>query len=251
MYKITKKIRLIELFGGIGCQAKAIENLDAKGLLPNGYELYKLVEFDKYCIASYNAIHGTNFPVLDICNIHASDLAIRERERFEYILTYSFPCQDISGAGKMRGFDRNSNTRSSLLWQVERLLVECGTELPQILVMENVPLIISKNNIDNFNEWCNFLKSKGYSNHYKLLNSKDYGIPQNRNRCFMVSILGDYDYHFPEPFELKLRLENMLEDDVDEKYFLDEEKLDNIKNTSFEQGKLDNRLPTETAGGTL
>lgn len=220
-YKITKPIRLIELFAGIGSQAKALQNIGAN------FEHYKVVEWDKYAIASYNAIHGTNFETSDITKIHASDLEIVDTWKYEYIMTYSFPCQDLSLAGKQQGMEKGSGTRSGLLWEVERILNECDN-LPQVLLMENVPQVHSKKNIDDFEKWITVLKKLGYSCFWQDLNAKDYGIPQNRNRTFMISILGDYTYEFPKPFELKLRLKDMLEDEVDEKYFLSEKQMEYI-----------------------
>lgn len=220
-YKIKKPIRLIELFAGIGSQAKALERLGTD------FEHYKAVEFDKFAIKSYNAIHGTNFETSDITQIHASDLGIKDTDQYEYIMTYSFPCQDLSLAGKQKGMSKGSNTRSGLLWEVERLLDECE-ELPQVLLMENVPQVIGKKNIEDFRQWQLKLESLGYSNFIEVLNAKDYGIPQNRKRCFMVSILGNYGYEFPKPFELKLRLKDMLEDEVDEKYYLSKKVQDRL-----------------------
>jgi DNA (cytosine-5)-methyltransferase 1 len=214
-YKITKPIRLIELFAGIGSQAKALKNLGVN------FEHHRVVEWDKCAVASYNAIHGTNFTTSDITKISGSDLGIVDTHLYDYILTYSFPCTDISLAGKMGGMSKGTNTRSGLLWEVERLLDECK-ELPQILLMENVPQIISQQNIADFQDWQYKLEQLGYLNYVSLLNAKDYGIPQNRNRCFMVSILGKYYYKFPHKQELKLRLKDMLEDEVDEKYYLSE-----------------------------
>jgi DNA (cytosine-5)-methyltransferase 1 len=211
-FKIDKPVRLIELFAGIGSQAKALERIGVP------FEHWKVVEFDKYAMASYNAVHGTNFETSDIRGIHAEELDIRERERYCYILTYSFPCQDLSLAGHGKGMSKGSGTRSGLLWEVERILDEC-VELPQVLLMENVPPVVQKY-IDDFLLWRRKLESLGYSNYVELLNAKDYGIPQSRNRCFMVSILGDYFYQFPKKQKLKLKLKDMLEDNVDEKYYL-------------------------------
>lgn len=212
-YKIKNKIRLIELFAGIGSQAKALKRIGAD------FEHYKVVEFDKYAIASYNAIHNTNFTTQDITRIKGNELEITDTDKYTYIMTYSFPCQDLSLAGKQKGMSKGSSTRSGLLWEVERLLNETK-KLPQILLMENVPQVHSKKNIVDFDKWIEFLQSKGYSNFWQDLNAKDYGIPQSRNRTFMVSILGSYDYIFPKPFELKLRLKDMLENEVEAKWYL-------------------------------
>lgn len=132
--------------------------------------------------------------------------------------------------------EKGSGTRSGLLWEVERILNECD-ELPQVLLMENVTQVHSKKNIDHFKQWINFLESKGYSNYWKDINAKDFGIPQNRNRCFMVSILGNYNYKFPKPFELKSRLKDMLEDEVDEKYYLNDEQIKKINESTYTQNK--------------
>lgn len=174
-YKTNKPIRLIELFGGIGSQAMALRNIGAS------YESYRLCEFDKFAIRSYNAIHNTTFINSDIRDWTSSHLGITEVEKYEYILTYSFPCQDLSIAGKQKGMAKDSGTRSGLLWEVERLLKDCVT-LPQVLLMENVPLVHGKNNIEHFKKWINFLESLGYSNYWRDLNAKDYGVPQSRNR---------------------------------------------------------------------
>ena len=230
-YKITKPIRLIELFAGIGSQAKALKNLKVN------FEHYKIVDIDKYAITSYNAIHNTNFKPLDITKIHANDLEIVDIDKYEYIMTYSFPCQDLSLAGKGKGMAKDSGTRSSLLWEVERILKECE-ELPQILLMENVPEVIGEKNIQYFQEWQLFLEKIGYSNYIDLLNAKNYGIPQNRNRCFMISILGDYNYTFPKPIKLNLKLKDMLEDEVDRKYYLTKEKIKQISNWKSYQDPL-------------
>lgn len=135
---------------------------------------------------------------------------------------------------------KGSGTQSSLLWEVERLLDECkqDSNLPQILLMENVPQVLETNNIKDFQEWQLKLESLGYSNYTSLLNAKDYGIPQNRNRCFMVSILGKYNYTFPQKIKLNLKLKDLLENDVDEKYYLTEKEIDFISDYKFKKRKV-------------
>ena len=230
-----KPVRLIELFAGIGSQAKALKNLGVD------FEHWFVCEFDKYAIQSYNAVHNTNFTTSDVTKITANDLNVCDTDHYTYLLTYSFPCQDLSNAGKGNGMAKGSGTRSGLLWEVERLLNECA-ELPQILLMENVPQVHSVKNKEHFDKWIEFLESKGYSNHWQDLNAKDYGIPQSRNRCYMVSILGDYSYEFPKPIPLDLRLGDMLEQEVDEKYYLSDVAIQGRQNTSFRQYNLEKSL---------
>ena len=238
--KIDKPVRLIELFAGIGSQAKALERLGVD------FEHYRVCEFDKYAVKSYNAIHGTDFATSDVTKITASDLGIVDTDKYCYILTYSFPCQDLSLAGLQKGMARGGNTRSGLLWEVERLLNECE-HLPQILLMENVTQVHGKKNIEHFNEWIEFLESKGYSNYWEDLNAKNYGIPQNRNRTFMVSVLGDYTYEFPKPIPLELRLKHLLEGHVDDKYYLSEAMLNWFNSNSEKQKALGNGFKFQTA----
>lgn len=236
--KINKPIRLIELFAGIGSQAKALKRLGAD------FEHYRICEFDKYAIKSYNAIHGTNFETSDITKIVADDLGIVDTNKYCYIMTYSFPCQDLSLAGKGKGMAKGDNTRSGLLWEVERLLNECS-ELPQILLMENVTQVHGKKNKEHFDEWIAFLESKGYANFWKDLNAKNFGIPQNRNRCFMVSVLGNYTYEFPKEFPLELRLKDMLETEVDEKFYLSDLAIQGRMQSAFRQYNLERSLVNE------
>lgn len=228
-YKITKPVRLIELFAGIGAQAQALKVLGVD------FTHHRIIEIDKYAIASYNAIHNTHFDVSDITKIKAKDLDITDTNHYEYILTYSFPCQDLSKAGKQQGMKKGSGTRSGLLWEVERILKECD-ELPQILLMENVPDVIGKKNIKDFQQWINVLENLGYTNYVECLNSKNYGIPQTRNRAFMISILGESYYQFPEQVPLKLRLKDLLEEEVDSSYYLNEEQLIKISQSRYDQG---------------
>lgn len=147
-------------------------------------------------------------------------------------------CQDLSAAGKRKGMKKGSGTRSGLLWEVERLLRETP-ELPDILLMENVPEVIGTNNIKDFHLWQDFLVSKGYTNYVKILNAKDYGVAQNRNRCFMVSLLGEYNYHFPEPIPLTKCIDDYCEDIVDESYYINTEKAQNMIKKAIEDGKIE------------
>ena len=133
-------------------------------------------------------------------------------------------CQDLSSAGKCAGMAKGSNTRSGMLWEVERILDECDN-LPQVLLMENVPEVIGTKNIKHFASWLEKLESLGYKCYWQVLNGKDYGVPQNRERCFMVSILGDYLYEFPEKIKLEHKLNDLLEKNVDEKYYLTDKQL--------------------------
>ena len=237
-YKITKPIRLIELFAGVGSQAMALKRLGAN------FEHYRVVEFEKYAIKSYNAIHGTDFDPMDITKIIGSDLGISDTDKYCYIMTYSFPCQDLSVAGKQKGMTKGSGTRSGLLWEVERLLNEVEN-LPQVLLMENVPQVHGKKNMEDFQRWIDFLESKGYSNYWQDLNAKNYGVAQNRNRCFMVSILGDYSFKFPEPIELKKVMKDYLEDEVDEKYYINNEKAQKLIQKLIDNGTLANTIATD------
>jgi DNA (cytosine-5)-methyltransferase 1 len=195
----------------------------------------------------YNNIIATN-NLVNIQKVKGERLDIVDQDKYTYVLTYSFPCQDLSLAGKGAGMSRNSGTRSGMLWEVERILDECNLLncLPQVLLMENVPQVIGQNNLKDFISWRGKLESLGYSNYVQILNAKDYGIPQNRQRCFMVSILGDYNYNFPKKIPLELRLKDMLEKNVDEKYYLSDKQLSQISNWNSYQNPLDNVLGTES-----
>lgn len=224
-----KTIRLIELFAGYGSQALALKRLG----LP--FEHYRVVEFDKYAIKSYNAIHNTDFNVTDIRDVKGEDLGTFEDPNYTYLMTYSFPCTDLSLAGNMQGMKKGSGTRSGLLWEVERLLREINEaenlRLPQVLLMENVPQVHSEQNIKDFGEWITFLDSLGYVSKWQDLNAKDYGVAQNRERCFMVSYLDkSLKFAFPSPVKLEKAAKDYLEDIVDEKYFIKTEKAEELIN---------------------
>lgn len=207
-------IKVFEAFAGIGTQAMALKKADVD------FEVVGMSEIDKYAINSYKAIHGE---VENYGNI--TEVDTKRLPQFD-LFTYSFPCQDISLAGKQKGFEKNSGTRSSLLWECERII---KAKKPKYLLMENVKALTFKKNITGFEMWLNILSDLGYKNYWKILNAKDYGIPQNRERIFCVSILANgKEFQFPEKQELKTRLRDFLEKDVDEKFYLDNEKTKNL-----------------------
>lgn len=202
-------LKVIELFAGVGAQAEALKRANIK------HEVIAISEIDKYAIQTYRKLHGWVTNLGDIKKIEELPQAD--------LWTYSFPCTDISISGQMKGFDKDSNTGSSLLWEVQRLL-EKGKDngtLPRFLLMENVKNIVSKWFLPLFQTWVDYLSSLGYKSFYKVLNARDYNVPQNRERCFMISILNfDGEFNFPETTELKVTLQDLLEKEVEERYFL-------------------------------
>ena len=202
-------LRVLENFAGIGTQRMALENLGID------HEVVGITEIDKFAIKSYEAVHGEVNNLGDISKVDPNDVPDHD------LFTYSYPCQDISVAGKGRGFEKGSGTRSGLLWECEKVI---EAKKPKYLLMENVKNLVSKKFMPGFQEWLLTLEEMGYTNYWKVLNAKDFGIPQNRERVFCVSILGEHEpYEFPEPTELNLRLLDILEDEVDEKYYLSDE----------------------------
>ncbi len=216
-------LKVIELFAGLGSQRKALENLKIE------HEVVAISEIDKYAIKVYETLYGKTNNMGDITKIEKLPKAD--------LWTYSFPCTDISLSGRMLGLEKGSGTRSALLWEVQRLLEKSkeSGELPKYLLLENVKNLVSRKFKPYFDEWLSYLEGLGYKNYYKVLNAKDYGIPQNRERVFCVSILGDEDYKFPDPIPLDTKLGDLLESDVPEKYFLSEKLINcfsSIKNTN-------------------
>lgn len=209
-------------------------------------QIKRLPEASLYTI--YENIYVTN-NLVNIQQVKGKDLEIVDTDKYDYILTYSFPCQDLSLAGKGKGMS-DTSTRSGLLWEVERILSECK-ELPQILLMENVPQVHSEDNLEDFNKWKFRLEEMGYKNYFQDLIATDYGIPQTRNRCFMISLLGDYSYTFPKPIPLKLKLKDMLEDQVDEKYYLSNKQVEQISHWNSYQNPLDNVMGKESISPTI
>ena len=191
----------------------------------------------------YNNIKATH-NLVNIQQVKGEDLEIVDTDKYCYVMTYSFPCQDLSLAGKQKGMEKGSGTRSGMLWEVERILDECDN-LPQVLLMENVPEVTGQKNIKHFAKWLEKLESLGYHCYWQVLNAKNYGIPQNRERCFMVSILGDYYYNFPQAKKLEKKLKDLLENSVDEKFYLSEKALMGKLNTNFNCSSLSACMPNK------
>ena len=209
------KLRVFEAFSGIGAQRKALENLGID------HEVVAISEIDKHAIASYEAMFGETLNVGDITTIDPRNIPDHD------LFTYSFPCQDISIAGKVQGLDEGSGTRSSLLWECEKVI---QTKRPKYLVLENVKNLVGQKNIGNFEKWLDILHGYGYKSFYRVLNAKNYGVPQNRERVFVVSVLDkDIKYEFPTARGTNKTLEEILEQEVAEKYYFSNEKLETLK----------------------
>ena len=211
-------VKVLELFGGIGACTQAFKRVG----IP--FEVVDYVEIDKYACKSYNAINGTDFKPQDICKWDKDIKA-------DFIM-HGSPCQDFSVAGKGLGGDEGSGTRSSLMYETIRIVEKLK---PKYVLWENVKNVTGKKHRHNFDKYLVSLQQLGYNNYWQIMNAKDYGIPQNRERVFVLSIRRDCDdgYEFPEPFPLQLRLKDMLDDEVDEKFYLESLKENFIKH-SFE-----------------
>ena len=199
---------------------EVVDYLYSKGISSNYNEPMTREQIARFGSARtvYNNIIATN-NLVSVCNVKGEDLGIVDTDKYTYLLTYSFPCQDLSMAGQRKGMGKDSGTRSGLLWEVERILSECENK-PQILLMENVPEVVGEKNKKHFSEWIKRLDELGYNSKWQIINGTDFGMPQNRKRCFMVSVLGNYYYTFPNPTGCELRLKDLLEQNVDEKYYL-------------------------------
>lgn len=220
-----KKIRIFTTFSGIGCQEMALSRIT------KNYEVLGFAEIDNSAIKSYLAIHGNIKNYGDICKIKGNELP-NEID----IFTYSFPCTDLSKAGKQKGL--NSGTRSGLVFEVLRLLKELKEEknLPKVLIMENVPDLLSPKFKSGWHTIYNEIEAMGYKNYVSILNAKDYGIPQNRNRVFMVSVPKGYYYEFPDKTKLVIKLKDSLEKNVLNKYYLSQKDILKLNGKYIEKG---------------
>ena len=223
-------IRLLSFFSGIGAYEKGLQNLGID------YELVNYCEIDEQASKSYAAIHNVDesLNLGDITKVNEKELP-----KDIDLLTYSFPCTDISLAGKQQGLfnEDGTLTRSGLFFDALRIIKEVQ---PKVAIAENVKNLTSKKFKDQFELILDSLEQVGYNNYWQVLNAKDYGIPQNRERVFIVSIRKDVDngeFKFPNPFPLELRLRDMLEDEVDEKYYLSDTQVNSIKTSSYTQNQ--------------
>lgn len=190
-------IKVIELFSGIGSQAQALKDSGIE------FETVATAEIDKYAIQSYEYIHGSTLNLGDISKINPALAPDCD------LITYSFPCQDLSVAGGQLGADEGSGTRSSLLWECKKLI---EAKKPKFLLMENVKNLVGSTHKANFDKWLQYLESLGYTNYWKVLNAVDYGAPQSRERVFVVSILGEHQkFEFPAPQPRTTKVKDILE----------------------------------------
>lgn len=209
-------MRLLSLFSGIGAFEKALENIGEP------FETVAYCEIDKYAAKAYSLIHGIEEDknLKDVCKINTSTLPKID------LITYGFPCQDISLSGKQKGFtnEDGSLTRSGLFFEALRIIEETK---PPIAIAENVKALVGKKFASEFQLVLDSLSDAGYKNYWAVLNAKDYGIPQNRERVFIISIRDDIDhgFQFPAKYLLKLRLKDLLENSVDDKYYISDKMI--------------------------
>ena len=205
-------LKVVELFAGIGAWSKALKRMNID------FEIVDAIEFDEKTMKSYNIIHNTNFKSKDITKIDPYDIPDCD------IIFYSPPCQAFSVAGKQEGF---GDSRGTLFFDAFKII---QAKKPKYAIMENVKGLTQKKFQFEFETILQLLEQEGYKNYWKVLNAKDYGIPQNRERVFIVSIKEDIkqDFNFPKPFDNGLRLRDLLEDDVNEKYFIPQDKAEKL-----------------------
>ena len=218
--KYTKEnpLRVFTAFSGYDSQCLALNRLGID------YDLVGWSEIDPAAIKAHNAL----FPQYEERNYgDISKIDWSQVPDFD-LFTYSSPCTDFSNAGLQKGGEEGSGTRSSLLWECRKTIL---TKKPKYLLFENVKALVSDKFKYLFEKWCKELEKYGYANYYQVLNAKDYGVPQSRERIFMISILKTDDepnpyYEFPKPIKLKKTVEDILEDNVPEKYYMKQEVTD-------------------------
>ena len=240
-YNKNNKLRVFTAFSGYDSQCMALDEL--KDYSDFDYDLVGWSEIDKYAIIAHNAL----FPQWKDRNYgDISKINWEEVPDFD-LFTYSSPCTDFSKAGFQKGGEEGSGTRSSLLWECRKAII---TKRPKYLLFENVKDLVGNKFIHLFNKWCKELETYGYNNFWQVLNAKDYNTPQSRERVFMISIRKDENdenpyYEFPKKIELEKTLNNIYEDDVDEKYYLEQKRVDTYVKHLQEDYPYDEGLETE------
>lgn len=219
-YNESNPLRVFEAFGGYGSQSMALKRLK-RDFPCFDYRVIGYSDIDRDAIAAYMALHKGE-GVVNYGDVSKIDWeSVPDFDLF----TYSFPCTDISQAGQQQGLAAGSGTRSSLLWECERAI---DIKRPKFLLMENVAALVSAKFIREFHTWLAVLERYGYSSFSEILNAKDFGVPQNRDRVFVWSIRNDGEeprYYFPQPFKLEKRLVDVLEDEVDERYYISDDRI--------------------------
>ena len=234
-------MKVLSLFSGIGAFELALKRIGVN------VELVGFSEIDKYAVKSYCSVHGVSED-LNLGDISKIDLAKLKELGDIDLITHGSPCQDFSIAGRLAGGDKGSGTRSSLMWCTVDIVEAVR---PKYVVWENVKNLLSSKNRHNFDGYLEIMDKLGYNSYYKVLNAKNYGIPQNRERVFTVSIRKDIDegYEFPEEIELTKKLKDVLEESVDEKYYLSDKLIAGlIANTERQRAK-GNGFTFETTDG--
>lgn len=249
-------MRVLSLFSGVGAFEKSLDRLNID------YELVNYCEVDKYASCAYSAIHNVSEDknLWDVSKVDTSELSDID------LLTHGSPCQDFSVAGNQKGGDKDSGTRSSLMWHTVRIVNDTK---PKYVLWEQVPNILSDKHRHNFDKYLDKMESMGYNNYYKKLNSKDFGVPQNRVRLFTISIRKDIDdgnfkmpvspaenqmslfrdvEEYEDDVEFKV-LKDVLEDEVDEKYYLSDEYLKRFTDNLNDE-KLQKKIPNNILGTT-
>lgn len=219
MFDKSRPLKVVTLCSGYDSQCMALERLKERH--PEfEYDLIAWSEIDKYAIKAHDAVFpqyaGRNLG--DMTKIDWSTVP-----DFDF-LTYSTPCTDLSNAGLQKGMEEGSGTRSSILWYTRNAIL---AKKPKYLMLENVQAMVSGKFFPFFLKWLAELKEYGYTNYWKVLNAKDYGVPQNRERVFVISIRDEHEpYYFPPGWELNKCLMDVLEEHVAEKYYLPQDKVD-------------------------
>lgn len=209
-----EKLKVLSLFSGVGAFEEALNNIGVE------FELVNYCEFQPYIAKAYSIIHGVNEDknLGDITTVNEKEL-----EDFD-LMTYGFPCQDISALGDQKGFfDKDGKmTRSGLFFEAMRIT---KYKKPKFMIAENVRALLSKPMKPAFETMLRELDEMGYNSYYQVLNSKDYNVPHSRNRVFIVSIRKDIDnrtFEFPQKQELQNVASYFYDKEVDDEFYVEE-----------------------------